>query len=271
MTITTNDTDTDTANDTVNDGSATNPVPDREGPDGRSDSNGLARELAPDAAQPQPFGALLKAAAETPGDVPPIVTAQVVTSDGQEVVLIGPTTGGTSRGASGNSGAGGAVLVDVLTDAGVLIQRDPDATATPVTDPGRRDRVLRLALPRLAVRYRETLDTLDTLRDEATDNAAVLSEIRDYVIGWHRDDEDTMSRESLNDFLARFDLPPYRPSVRVEYTITGSYVVTDSTPDDAQADAEEWLRPDLSELDRVEDDTDTYTVSVSDALYTADY
>jgi hypothetical protein len=221
-------------------------VSDRDGPGGKS----LVSEQVPDAAEPQPFDTLLRVATETPGDIPPVVTAQVVTADGQDVVLIGS-----------GSGTGGAGDVDVLSDTGTLTQRDRYATATPVIDPDRRERVLRLALSRLATRYRETLDAVEAQRRTNRANANVLSQIRGYVIEWHRDDEE-ISRDSLDAFLSRFDLPPYRPTVRIEYTITGSYVINDSTTDEARDDAKGYLRPDLSQLDRVDDDSDTYTVSI---------
>lgn len=255
-----------TANDSTQDGLDGRPGPDGDRPDStrlssdRADSNGLVSGPGPDVAEPQSFDTLLKTAAEVPGDIPAILTAQVVTSDEDDVVLLGPATSATSATNPDRVGS-----VDVLINTGVLIRRDRYATATLVTDPDRRERVLRLSLSRLAARYRETLDTLETQRREATGNAAVLSEIREYVIGWHRDDEE-ISREDLDDFLDRFGLSPYRPRVQVEYTITGRYIVSDSDTDVAQADAENYLRPDLSQIDRVEEDSDTYTVSVDDVL-----
>jgi hypothetical protein len=203
--------------------------------------------------QPQPLGALLRLTAEAPGDIPPVLTAQVVTSNGQDIILIGHSVGA-------GIGVGGSVgAVEVLTDTGVLTRRSAGATATPVTDPARRERVLRLTLSRLAGRYREELETR---RRETERQADLLAGIRDYAVEWYETGD--IGREALTDFLSEFDLSPYRQRVRVTYTITGSYVVDDSTPDEARQDAEGYLRPALSSLDRVVEDSDSYTVSLDD-------
>jgi hypothetical protein len=67
----------------------------------------------------------------------------------------------------------------------------------------------------------------------------------------------------MNRFLDAFSLPTYDPRVRVTYTITGSYEVDTDDPDTASSDARGYLKPDLSELDNVIDDSDTHTVHVT--------
>jgi hypothetical protein len=207
-------------------------------------------------AQPQPLGSLLEPPAGVPGETPPIVTSQVVTCDGQDIVLIGPIIG-PSIGA-GNGTAGGTV--EVLNDAGVPFARDRDTPAIRVTDPVRRENVLRRTLSRLNTRYR---DASEALRSERQGQADFRSRLRAYAIDLLQDDD--LDRDQLDDFLDRFDLPPYRPAFRVDFTITGSYVVIDSTPEAIRGDARGYLRPDLSRLDDVADeDTGDYTVTVDD-------
>jgi hypothetical protein len=202
--------------------------------------------------EPQTFDALLEVSAG-PGDLPPIATGQVVTSGREDVILIGRSPGN-------------AATVDILTDAGLITRRDLSSTATPVTDPDQRERLLRLTLSRLADRYR---NAVDAQQRQARASDDVLSEVRRYAIAWFKEEEE-ISRESLDAFLAEFDLSPYRPTVRVEYTITGSYVVIDSTTDEARDDAADYLRPDLSQIDRVDEDSDGYTVSVASVDDTGD-
>lgn len=204
--------------------------------------------------QPQPLGSLLTPAAGMPGEAPPLVAGQVVTCDDQDIVILGAS--------SGVDGGSDADLVEILTVAGILGLRPRTDTATPVGDPVRRERILRLALSRLAGRYRETRETLAARQQDVETNARVLSGIRNYLIRLYRDDD--LSEERLDDFLDSFNLPAYRPSFRVEYTITGSYVVIGGDADDATADGEGYLRPDLSRLDRVDPVSGGYSVDVND-------
>ncbi len=73
---------------------------------------------------------------------------------------------------------------------------------------------------------------------------------------------DDTHRSGLNAFLTAFGLPTYHPRVRVTYTITGSYDVDTDDADAAARDARGYLKPDLSELDNVLDDSDTHSVEL---------
>src|SRR5207247_10128640 len=115
---------------------------------------------------------------------------------------------------------------ELLRDGRIV--REPDTMlAAPVTDPTRQAELLRAALAaEVATRWAlaETAEQrrteLDQLRTSRNRN---LTAIRGYVIVDYRAAE--YSRDVLDAFLARFDLDPYQPRVKVTYTITGSFEV----------------------------------------------
>ncbi|MEV4560637.1 hypothetical protein AB0K51_27080 [Kitasatospora sp. NPDC049285] len=88
-----------------------------------------------------------------------------------------------------------------------------------------------------------------------------LEEIREYAIERH--EEGLICRGGLDEFLAAFDFAPYSTRVKVEYTISGSYEVDNSSIDAAEDDAQHYLTPDLSELDNVDTDSSSYDVHIS--------
>lgn len=149
---------------------------------------------------------------------------------------------------------------------GRLTRRDPDTAVSAVTDPAARDNLLAAAVHGLAEQQhaateRATRAVEDRDRDRET-HERVLAEIRAYAVDKHQDG--SICRGGLNDFLTAFGLPEYAPRVRVRYTLSGSYEVDadDADADAANRDARGYLKPDLSELDNVLEDSDTFSVHV---------
>jgi hypothetical protein len=140
---------------------------------------------------------------------------------------------------------GTATSLDALAD-GQPASYDPTITVTEVDDPERQLAVLRAALSTLDQGRREAELRLDV---EKARQAAVLDRIRSYAIERHR--EGMYCEEGLNTFLRHFGLPEYEPSIRVSYTIRGSYRTEGSDPDTAETDAADNLAVDLSEIDGV--------------------
>ena len=152
------------------------------------------------------------------------------------------------------------------------IAREADTTlAVPVTDPARQAELLRAALAAdIATRRaldatRQALDaTAEQRRTELAElragQARTLAAIRDYVIDQYRDDE--LGRDVLDAFLERFNLDPYQPRVKVTYTISGSFEVDGDNPDDVENNVEEYLRPDIDDIDDLVEGSDEYRVSV---------
>ena len=160
-------------------------------------------------------------------------------------------------------GRAGTDLVEALRDGRIV--RYPDTTlAVPVTDPARQVELLRAALA-ADVAARQTL--ADTVQQRITEldqlraaNAQRLTDIREFVIEQYRQTD--ISRDVLDAFLARFDLDPYQPRVKVSYTITGSFQVDSDDTDAVETNVEDYLRPDLDEVDDTVEDSDEYSVTV---------
>lgn len=125
--------------------------------------------------------------------------------------------------------------------------------ATPVNDHHTRAEFLAAAASDLA-----DIHALDQAQLVDTDarHQKVLDNIRGYAIAQHL--EDAFCRDGLNAFLTTFGLPTYNPRIRVTYTITGSYEVDTDDADTAARDARGYLKPDLTELDNLIDDSDTH-------------
>ena len=154
--------------------------------------------------------------------------------------------------------------VELLRDGRIV--REPDTMlAAPVTDPTRQAELLRAALAAEAATRQALAETAEQRRTELdqlrASNAGTLAEIRDYVIADYRADE--YSREVLDAFLARFDLDPYQPRVKVTYTITGSFEVDSDDAGEVEDNVEEYLRVDLDDVEDVVVDSDDFSVSVS--------
>lgn len=148
---------------------------------------------------------------------------------------------------------------------GHTTRRDADTQASPVTDPAGRDGLLCAAVHELAEqRHTATVHATRAVADrdrEREDHERVLADIRAYAIDKHLDG-DQICRSGLNDFLEAFGLGVFEPRVRVHYTLTGVYDVEGDDPDAAERDARGYLKPELSELDNVVEDSDSHTVRV---------
>jgi hypothetical protein len=168
-----------------------------------------------------------------------------VTGEGQEVVVLGYTDTG-------------ADLVDVHTPHGPRTL-PADTVTFPLADAHRRADLLAGAVDHLADHVREVRSELACT---VARHARTLEEIRRYAIDRHLDDQ--YCRDGLNTFLRSFGMPVYEPRVRVEFTITGSYEVDHADLYQAERDATGYLKIDLSDIDDLVDDSDTFTVQVTD-------
>ncbi|PKV88180.1 hypothetical protein [Streptomyces sp. TLI_146] len=126
----------------------------------------------------------------------------------------------------------------------------------PIADPAVREAALRNAVEALSICRHVAIQAH---ADQRRSHNELLEMIRQYAIVRH--EEGDICREGLDDFLESFNLMPYEPRVRVEYTITGSYVVDSGGEAAAKEDAVKYLQPDLSGLDNVESESSTYDVS----------
>jgi hypothetical protein len=134
-----------------------------------------------------------------------------------------------------------------------------DTHAAVATDSARCTDLLRAALAHLTERLRDARTEQATVKAR---HERTLDEIRRYAIDQHLNDE--YCRSGLNEFLRTFRMPIYEPRVRVSYTITGSYEVDGDDTYSATRDATGYLKTDLSQIDGVLEDTDHFTVEVSD-------
>jgi hypothetical protein len=151
-----------------------------------------------------------------------------------------------------------AGMIEVF--AGGSVQSYPDTTpVTDIFDPERRVGLLTSAAFVLDQERRELARQITA---ERTRHAEVLRDIRDYAIA--RYCEEMYCIDGLNTFLRYFDLPEYRPSTRVSFTIHGSYRTERSDTDDAEDDAANSLAPDLSGVSYVIEGSADYHVAVDE-------
>jgi hypothetical protein len=141
----------------------------------------------------------------------------------------------------------------------------PDAQATPITDPVRRDELVQLALRTLAVARHTVAHQLVMARGERDRqqdaHAAVLRDIRRYAIDRHLDNE--ICREGLDAFLERFNLDAYQPRLRLRLRITGTVEVDTQDRQGAEYQVQQYLGLDLSNVDHAVQDSDDIQVSVT--------
>ncbi|BAJ30991.1 hypothetical protein KSE_52150 [Kitasatospora setae KM-6054] len=90
-----------------------------------------------------------------------------------------------------------------------------------------------------------------------------LEDIREYAIERHEAGD--ICREGLNNFLEHFDFDPYVTRVKVKFTMTGSFVVDSDSAGATEDDVNDYLKPDLSSVDNVDDQTVDYEVTVDEA------
>jgi hypothetical protein len=149
------------------------------------------------------------------------------------------------------------MFIDVITAGGPDVL--PEATKVTVLPDQEQAQLLRLCLATVLRQLRHlTLDhDLQSAAHERT-----LADIRQYAIDQHL--AEAICRKGLNGFLETFDMPIYQPRTRISYTITGTYDVSDDAADAAENDAWNYLKVDLSDLDNVVDDSDTFTIDIID-------
>ena len=182
---------------------------------------------------------------------PDLPLAVTLTTSGAEAVLLGRAD---------------TASVEVLRDGRIVREADT-MLAVPVTDPTRQAEMLRAALAADAATRQALTETAEQRRTELAElrasQARTLAGIRDYVIADYRADE--FSRDVLDAFLARFDLDPYQPRVKVAYTITGSFEVDSDNADEVENNVEEYLGVDLDDVDDIVEYSDEFSVSVRSA------
>ncbi len=182
---------------------------------------------------------------------PDLPLAVTLTTSGAEAVLLGRAD---------------TASVEVLRDGRIVREADT-MLAVPVTDPTRQAELLRAALAADVTTRQALTETAEQRRTELdqlrTGQARTLAGIRDYAIDQYRDDQ--ISRDVLDAFLARFDLDPYRPRVKVAYTITGSFEVDSDNADEVENNVEQYLRVDLDDVDDIVEYSDEFSVSVRGA------
>jgi hypothetical protein len=154
-------------------------------------------------------------------------------------------------------------FADVLHESGILSRLPLDRAATAITDPQRVIDLLRRGLghSREQIRHEQQRATGQRIAHDKQ-----LRQIRDYAIARYKDDD--ICRDGLDAFLKQFELDVYEPTIRVRYTITGSYLVRGpraGTEELAERDARGYIRVDLSQVDDVVDDTSEFTLDVDSA------
>ncbi|NEA65326.1 hypothetical protein [Streptomyces sp. SID12488] len=147
-------------------------------------------------------------------------------------------------------------LIEVYFAGRISVYSTKVLEIQPVTHPVARAAALRDAVEALSI-CRQV--AIQAHADQRQSHIEVLEAIRQYAVDRHEEGE--ICRGGLEDFLISFGFVPYESRVRVEYTITGSYEVNPGNEAAAEEDALKYLRPDLSGLDDVDDDTSTYEVS----------
>lgn len=146
--------------------------------------------------------------------------------------------------------------VDVLLPTGLVRHCALDEPAEAITDPALQGQLLREALSKLNA----MVDLHRSRRDDDRRAHAVkLQEIRDYAIDRFKVGDICLS--GLTAFLEAFGLEAYEPVVRVEYTISGSYLVRGNARD-AEVDAK-YLRVDLQHVDNVVEESEHHDVKVT--------
>jgi len=158
----------------------------------------------------------------------------------------------------------GTATVELLREGRIVREADT-MLAAPVTDPARQVELLRAALVADVTARKALADTAQQRGSELNQlrasQAGTLDAIRDYVIEQYRDSE--FSRDVLDAFLGRFDLDPYRPRVKVSYTITGSFEVDSDDADEVEDNVEQNLRVDSDDVDGAVEYSDNFDVTVS--------
>lgn len=126
-----------------------------------------------------------------------------------------------------------------------------------VTDPADQAAAFAEAVEALTICRRVGFDVSAELRRT---HAEQLAAIRQYAITRHEGGE--ICRGGLENFLATFDMEPYNPRVRVDYTISGHFEVEANDTEFVADNARGYLGPDLLGLDDFDSDSSEYAVDV---------
>ncbi|RPF40760.1 hypothetical protein EDD96_4537 [Streptomyces sp. Ag109_G2-6] len=127
----------------------------------------------------------------------------------------------------------------------------------PITDPVVREAAWRDAVEALSICRRIAIEAH---AEQRMAHATKLDAIRDYAIEAH--ENGSICRDGLDSFLSAFEFEPYMTTVKVTYTISGSYEVENSSEEAAIKDAELYLVPDLSSLDQVDEYSTSFSLDV---------
>jgi GGDEF domain-containing protein len=135
-------------------------------------------------------------------------------------------------------GEDSAGFVELAVDS-VVLPVDPGTRAVLITDPVTRAWLLTEAFALTRRTYlwaaREMTAERQHVQDARTDRERFLGDVREFLIAQLRDGQ--LDRERVNDFLQRHHQPPYKPRLRVAYTITGTFEIDgDHDPDDGRLD-----------------------------------
>jgi hypothetical protein len=162
----------------------------------------------------------------------------------------------------------GTDTVRVLID-GQVHDVAADIAAVPVTDPSTALALAQQTVGWVLTALHTAVDRARALAEQADEqqwrHVRQLAEIRSYAIDRHRDGD--ICRDGLDTFLAHFDLDPYQPRHRVQFTVSGSFEVT---PEDGRDtgytayDVRDYLRVDTGQVDGVDEGTVAFDVTVHD-------
>jgi len=145
-----------------------------------------------------------------------------------------------------------------------LLRLLDDTQASPITDPARRDDLVRRALRSLAEQRHAATQPVVAARGDRDRYQAeperMLRDIRRYAIDRHRGGE--VCREGLDAFGARFGLDPYQPRLRVA-RITGTVQVATDNRDTAEYQVPHYLAVDASAVDDAVEDSADIRVAVT--------
>ncbi|MEU6351056.1 hypothetical protein ABZ896_17235 [Streptomyces sp. NPDC047072] len=130
---------------------------------------------------------------------------------------------------------------------------------TPVVDCAKQLDAVRTAVEALVICRRVALEAHT---EQEQRHHANLDAIRQYAIERHQNGD--ICSDGLDAFLEEFGMKPYVERVRVRYTITGSYEVAPGDEDAVRNDAEQYLGPNLSGLDDVDDYSVDFTLTIDE-------
>jgi hypothetical protein len=213
-------------------------------PEGTTITNPVDGPTVADTAEPWMQLPLRAFLTEEPG----LPVAVTLSTSGLDAVLLGRV---------------GTATVELLRE-GRIVRETDTMLAAPVTDPARQVELLRAALVADVAARQALADTAQQRGSELNQlrasQSSSLDRIRDYVIEQYRNSE--FSRDALDAFLSRFDLDPYRPRVKVTYTITGSFEVDSDDADEVEGNVEQNLRVDSDDVDGAVEYSDNFDVTV---------